>query len=85
MANEIIDEDTCVAMDYRNLIKKPRHRPFCIKYLANEICRLSQRVGGRIEFIDTNFLPQNNIPENIRKYARYGRIFVDYLLPKDKL
>ena len=48
MANEILDNDIGVAMDNRNLIKTPKHRPVWVKSFANEMGRLSQRVGGRL-------------------------------------
>ena len=55
MANAIVDEDTGVAMNCRKFIKKPKLRPFGIKYFANGIGRISQGVGGRAEGTDTMF------------------------------
>ena len=55
MANVIIDEYTGVSMEYIQLIKNPKHRPDWIKSFANEIGRLYQGVGGRVEGTDTIF------------------------------
>ena len=79
MSNAIIDEVIEVTMDYRWLIKNPNTRPVWIKSFTNEIGRLAQGVGGRVECTYTMFfLPHNNITENRRKYVTYGWIFVDY-------
>ena len=55
MANVIIDKDTGVAMEYRQLIKNTKLRLVWIRFFANEIDRPSQRVGGRVEGTDTFF------------------------------
>ena len=55
MANSIIDEDIWVSMDYRKLIKTPKLRPVWIKSFANDIVRLAQGVGDRVEVTDTMF------------------------------
>ena len=48
MANAIIDEDTCVTIVYRNIIKKPKHVPVCIKFFDNEIVRIVQGFSSSI-------------------------------------
>ena len=58
MANAIIDEDTGVALDYRQIIKNPKLKPVWIKSFANGIDMISQEVGGRMEVTDTIFYYQ---------------------------
>ena len=55
MANVIIDEYTGVSMEYIQLIKNLKHRPDWIKPFTNEIGRLYQGVGGRVEGRNTMF------------------------------
>ena len=71
-------------MEYRYIIKTPKHIPVWIKYFFNEIGRLAQAVNGRLEGIDTIFfLPHNNIPKNKWKDVTYGQIVVDHRPQKD--
>jgi hypothetical protein len=46
-ANVIIDPDTGASMEYRHLIKGPKHRTSRVHSFANELGRLAQGVGGR--------------------------------------
>ena len=55
MANGIIDEDTRVFTDYRQLIKNPKQKPVWTKYFLNEVGRISLAVGYRVEGRDTIF------------------------------
>ena len=48
ITNTIFDEDTGIAMEYRELIKNTELRPVCIKSFANEVGRLAQVVGGKV-------------------------------------
>ena len=79
MANVITDVDTGVTMEYIQLNKNSKHRPMWIKYFANEIGRLAQGFGGRVEGTHKIFLlPYNNIPENKSKDVTYWPVLVDY-------
>ena len=61
----------------------PKLRPVWIKHSVNEIVRLYQVFGVRVEGTDKIcFLPNNNITDNRRKDVTYGRVVVDYLSSK---
>jgi hypothetical protein len=47
-ANAIIDPDTWASMEYRHLIKSPKHQEAWKHSFANELKRLAQGIGGRI-------------------------------------
>ena len=65
-------------MEYRQLIKNPKHRLVWVKVFANEIGRLSQGVGGRVDGNETmSFIKHNEIHENIWKYVMYGQVLVN--------
>ena len=81
---KIIDEDTLVSIEYIQLIKEPKHIPVWVKYFANEIRRLAQDIGNRVESTDTMFfIKRNTIPENRRKDVTFGRIVVNFHPSKD--
>ena len=58
MANEIIDGDVVFSMENRHMIRIPKHKPVWFKSISNEIDRLSQGVGGRVEGNDKKSAPQ---------------------------
>ena len=77
-AGAIVDEETGQAMEYRDLIKHPKHKNTWEISLANELGRLAQ---GIREVKGTNtilFLPKSEIPKDRLKEVTYGRIVVAY-------
>ena len=69
MFNAIIDEDTVTAMEHRHIIKNLNHILVWIKSLVNEVFRLPQGVGGRVEGTDTIFFwPTKIYLKNMERY-----------------
>jgi hypothetical protein len=84
-ANAIIDPDTGASMEYRHLLKSPKHREDWTKSFANELGRLAQGVGGRQKGTNTvYYIRHDQVPENRRKDVTYGRICVDYRPQKEE-
>jgi hypothetical protein len=84
-ANAIIDPDTGASMEYRHLLKSPKHCKAWTHSFANELGRLAQGVGGRQVGTNTIFYIQHNqIPADRRKDVTYGRICVDYRPQKEE-
>ncbi len=76
-ANAIIDPDTGASMEYRHLIKSPRHQTAWSTSFANELDRLAQGALGRVTGTDTIFfIDHSKIPDDRRGDVTYGRIVV---------
>jgi hypothetical protein len=79
MVNDVINQDTCASLEYRQLIQDETTLPVWNKEAANEFGRLSQGFGGRIEGSNTIFfIPRQVIPKG--NVVTYGR-FVVYIRP----
>ena len=77
-AHAIIDADTGRSLEYRQLIRDPKHKEVWTTSMSNEIGRLAQ--GNNI-VQGTNtmfFITYENIPNNRRKDITYAKIVVDY-------
>jgi hypothetical protein len=75
-ATAIINEDTGSSLEYRHLIQDETIFPVWNKAEANELGRLAQCVGGRIEGSNTIFfIPHNAVTKG--KVITYGRFVVD--------
>jgi hypothetical protein len=77
-AYSIIVPDTGTTMEYRHLIKIPKHQDVWGHSFAIELGRLAQGIGNGEK--GTNaifFIPYSQIPHNRRKDVTYGRICVD--------
>jgi hypothetical protein len=71
--------DTGAAMEYRHLMKDPKHSPTWIRSFANEIGRLTQGVGGQEKGTNTTlYIPYDKIPHDRQGDITYGGICVDY-------
>jgi hypothetical protein len=78
-ANAIIDPDTGASMEYRHLIKDPRHTTGWTRSFASELGLLAQGIGDRETGTNTVFfIPHNKVPPDRRKDVTYGRICIDY-------
>jgi hypothetical protein len=78
-ANSIIDPDTGASMEYRHLIKSPKHEKDWKRSFANELGRLAQGIGGQEKGTNTvYFISHDKFPQDRRKDVTYGRICVDY-------
>ena len=77
-ANAIIDPDTGASMEYRHLIKSPKHQAAWTRSFANEIGRLAQGIGNREKGTNTMFfIHKHQIPHDRRQDVTYGRIVVE--------
>ena len=78
-ANAIIDPISGASMEYRHLVKSPKHRVPWNTSFSNELGRLAQGVGDRIKGTNTiYFIDYALIPKDHRSDITYGRILVDY-------
>jgi hypothetical protein len=78
-ANTIIDPDAGTSMEYRHLLKSPKHRTAWTTSFANELGRLVQGVGSTDKGTNTiYYIRHDQVPENRRKDVTYRRICVDY-------
>jgi hypothetical protein len=78
-ACSIIDPDTGATMEYRHLIKSPKHKDEWAHSFANKIGRLAQGIGNREKGTNTIFcIPHSQIAQDRRKDVTYGRICVDH-------
>jgi hypothetical protein len=79
-ACSIIDPDTGATMEYRHLIKSPKHHDAWAHSFANDLGRLAQGIGNREKGTNTIscLIPHSQIPHNRRKDVTYGRICVDH-------
>ena len=55
MENAIIDKDKGLAMEYRKLIKNPKHIPGSVKYFTNEIDHQAKGFGEIMDATNTFF------------------------------
>ena len=78
-ANAIIDPISGASMEYRHLVKIPKHRVRWITSFSKELGRLAQGVGDRIMGTNTiYFIDYALIPKERCSDITYGRILVDY-------
>ena len=78
-ANAIIDTISGASMEYRHLIKSPKHKAPWNTSFSKKLGRLTQCVGDRIKVTNTiYFIYYTLIPNDWRGDITYGRIVVDY-------
>ena len=83
MYNVIIDDDMGKELNYIQLSKHPKHQKIWKQHFANELRRLSQGVGRRVEEKYTMFfITQDKVPRDWIKDVTYGCIVVDYIPQK---
>jgi hypothetical protein len=76
MANSVIDPNTGEELEYRQLIKRDAYRDIWTRSYANELGRLAQGVGDRIQGTNTIFfIRKDQVPKG--RTCTYGRICVD--------
>jgi hypothetical protein len=72
-------------MEYRHLLKSPKHCKAWTTSFANELGRLAQGVGGRQQGTNTvYYIRHDQVPEDRRKDVTYGQICVDYRPQKEE-
>ena len=78
-ANAIIDPTSGASMEYRHLIKSPKHKAPWNTSFSNKLGRLAQGVGDRVKGTDTiYFIDYTLIPNDRCGDITYVRILVDY-------
>jgi hypothetical protein len=83
-ADTIIDPDTGASMEYRHLLKSPKHCKAWVTSFANELRRLAQGLGGRQQGTNTiYYIRYDQVPEDRCEEVRYGQICVDYRPQKE--
>jgi hypothetical protein len=84
----IHDADTGEYLNYRQLLRHPKHKKLWEKLAANEFGQLAQGVGNRIskeEAINTiNFIPKDKVPKDRTRDVTYGSFSCDYKPNKEE-
>ncbi len=74
-ANPVLDYDTRKLLEYRQLLRDPKHIEIWTKAGANEFGQLAQGVGGRIDGTNTIFfIHKHEIPQDRLKDVTYIKI-----------
>ena len=74
----IRDEETGEYLNYRQLLRDPKHKTIWNTSSANEFGRLAQGVGGRVNPTNTIFfIPYHQVPIDRRKDVTYGSFSCD--------
>eukprot|EP00957_Ditylum_brightwellii_P030592 2318239-Ditylum_brightwellii.AAC.1 len=85
MANAIVDEETGHALEYRDLIKDPKYRDDWKHSSSNELGQFAQGLKRGINRTGTIlFVRHDEIPEDRKRDATYGRIVYDYRPQKEE-
>ena len=80
LAMGVFDEELGRTLEYRQLIRHPKHKQVWLRSSANEFGRLAQGVGDRIKGTDTiRFIPKHKVPKG--RSVTYGR-FVCEIRPQ---
>jgi hypothetical protein len=81
LANAVLHPETGMALEYRTLSTDPTTTTTWVRSFANELGRLAQGVGDRVQGTDTIFfIPFTAVPSD--RTVTYGRIVCDYRLQK---
>jgi hypothetical protein len=82
-ACSIIDPDTGATMEYRRLIKSPKHKDAWAHSFVNEVGRLAQGIGKREKGTNTIFvIPHAQIPPTIDARTSHMGAYVSIIAPK---
>jgi hypothetical protein len=85
MANAVIDPETGKTLEYRHLMERAEYKTQWTQSFANELGRLAQGIGDRVQGTNTMFLIRHDqVPLDRRKDVTYGRIVVDIRPQKAK-
>lgn len=83
-ANPVLDWDTGKLLEYRQLLRDPKHKELWTKAGANELGRLAQGVGGRIDGTNTIFfIHKHEIPQDRLKDVTYIKFVASVRTEKD--
>jgi hypothetical protein len=83
-AYAVVDPDTGVSMEYKQLMQHPKTKSKWTHSFANELGRLAQGVGDRLKGTETIFfIPVSAVPKD--RKVTYGRIVVSIRPQKDEV
>ena len=83
-ANPVLDFDTGKLLEYRQLLRDPKHKEIWTTAGANEFGRLAQGVGGRIDGTNTIFfVHKNEIPQDRLKDVTYIKFVASVCTEKE--
>ena len=71
----VMDADTGNLLNYRQLVRNPKHKEKWSRSSGNKVGRLANDVGGQIKR-PTNtirFISKRDVPTKPRKYVTYGQ------------
>ena len=84
-AQLIHDKETGEYLNYRQLLKDPKHAKVWAHSAANEFGRLAQGVGTRIKGTNTiHFIRKNQVPQDRAKDVTYGSFSCDFKPNKEE-
>ncbi len=84
-AQLIHDKETAEYLNYRQLLKDPKHAKVWAHSAANEFGRLAQGVGTRIKGTNTiHFIRKNQVPQERARDVTYGSFSCDFKPNKEK-
>ena len=71
-ANSVLDQETGQLLEYRQLLRHPKHKEIWTRSAADEFGRLAQGIGGRVEGTNTvEFIHKHEIPQDRFKDVTY--------------
>ncbi len=71
----VMDKETGRLLNYRQLLRSPKHKKAWSMLAANKFGRLAQGVGGRIKRTNTiKFIHQHEVPADRMKDVTYGQL-----------
>jgi hypothetical protein len=84
-AQLIHDKETGEYLNYRQLLKDPKHAKVWAHSAANEFGRLAQAVGTRIKGTNTiHFIRKNQVPQDRTRDVTYGSFSCDFKPNKEE-
>ena len=84
-AQLIHDKETGEYLNYRQLLKDPKHAKVWAHSAANEFGRLAQAVGTRIKGTNTiHFIRKNQVPQDWTRDVTYGSFSCDFKPNKEE-
>ena len=77
-AGAVLHKETGEMLEYRQLIKRPKHRKIWFRGMSHEVGRLAQGIPGAVEGTDTIvFIGKTAVPQDRKKDVTYARIVSD--------
>ena len=72
-------------LEYRQLIRHPKHRKIWSRGMSQEVGRLAQGILGAVDGTDTIvYIERSRVPQNRKKDTTYARIVSDARVGKEE-